>query len=245
MALIGNWGDFTFYVSADQIKTFDSLKWDSAAKYSTHDRHLREPLLEYTGTDVETITFTMFFSVFLGVNPIKEIASLLQAMRRGEVNRLVIGPKAYGTNKWVITKLSNSLKRFDRWGNLLVASVNVTMQSYAVRKGGREMAYIVKAFTPGKLNLAPETLEEEVLQNVAIIVSTPKFSVPLDRGLGLAQRFIDKPIQVAQSILISEVLDAVEEYEPRAEVTNVTFEAGETPGLLVPVLEVNIVDNEE
>ena len=53
------------------------------------------------------------------------------------------------------------------------------------------MAYIVKAFTPGKLNLAPETLEEEVLQNVAIIVSTPKFSVPLDRGLGLAQRFID------------------------------------------------------
>ena len=92
MALIGNWGDFTFYVSADQIKTFDSLKWDSAAKYSTHDRHLREPLLEYTGTDVETITFTMFFSVFLGVNPIKEIASLLQAMRRGEVNRLVIGP---------------------------------------------------------------------------------------------------------------------------------------------------------
>ena len=224
MALIGNWGDFTFYVSADQIKTFDSLKWDSAAKYSTHDRHLREPLLEYTGTDVETITFTMFFSVFLGVNPIKEIASLLQAMRRGEVNRLVIGPKAYGTNKWVITKLSNSLKRFDRWGNLLVASVN---------------------FTPGKLNLAPETLEEEVLQNVAIIVSTPKFSVPLDRGLGLAQRFIDKPIQVAQSILISEVLDAVEEYEPRAEVTNVTFEAGETPGLLVPVLEVNIVDNEE
>lgn len=133
MALIGNWGDFTFYVSADQIKTFDSLKWDSAAKYSTHDRHLREPLLEFTGTDVETITFTMFFSVFLGVNPIKEIANLLQAMRRGEVNRLVIGPKAYGTNKWVITKLSNSLKRFDRWGNLLVASVNVTMQSYAVR----------------------------------------------------------------------------------------------------------------
>ena len=92
MALIGNWGDFTFYVSADQIKTFDSLKWDSAAKYSTHDRHLREPLLEFTGTDVETITFTMFFSEFLGVNPIKEIASLLQAMRRGEVNRLVIGP---------------------------------------------------------------------------------------------------------------------------------------------------------
>lgn len=116
---------------------------------------------------------------------------------------------------------------------------------YVSFSGGKDSTVLVKAFTPGKLNLAPETLEEEVLQNVAIIVSTPKFSVPLDRGLGLAQRFIDKPMQVAQSILISEVLDAVEEYEPRAEVTNVTFEAGETPGLLVPVLEVNIVDNEE
>ena len=73
------------------------------------------------------------------------------------------------------------------------------------------MAYIVKAFTPGKLNLAPETLEEEVLQNVAIIVSTPKFSVPLDRGLGLAQRFIDKPMQVAQSILISISIHALRE----------------------------------
>ena len=34
---------------------------------------------------------------------------------------------------WVITKLSNSLQRYDRGGNLLAASVNVTMQSYSSR----------------------------------------------------------------------------------------------------------------
>ena len=124
MATIGNWGDFTFYVSRSSIKTFDDLKWESSVKYATHERHLKEPLLEFTGQDVESMTFTMFFSAFLGVNPISEVANLLQTMR---------GPKAYGTNKWVITKLSNSLKRYDRWGNLLVASVNVTMQSYSSR----------------------------------------------------------------------------------------------------------------
>lgn len=107
------------------------------------------------------------------------------------------------------------------------------------------MACIVKAFTPGKLNLAPETLEEEVLQNVAIIVSTPKFSVPLDRGLGVGATVHRQADTGCTIYLDFGVLDAVEEYEPRAEVTNVTFEAGETPGLLVPVLEVNIVDNEE
>lgn len=104
------------------------------------------------------------------------------------------------------------------------------------------MAYIVKAYALEKINLAPETTVEEVLQNVSVIISTPKFSVPLDRGMGLAQRFLDKPIQVAQSILISEVMDAIEEYEPRAEVENVTFELGDRPGLLIPVVEVNITD---
>ena len=133
MAVIGTWGDITFAVSRNQIKTLDGLKWDSGAKYSTHDRHLKEPLLEFTGTDVESMTFTMFFSAFLGVNPIAEVSKLLKAMRRGEVHRLVIGPKAYGTNKWVITKLSNSLPRYDNRGNLLVAKVSVTMKSYSGR----------------------------------------------------------------------------------------------------------------
>lgn len=133
MAVIGSWGDFTFYVSRSSIKTFDGLKWDSSVTYQTHERHLKEPLLEFTGQAVESMTFTLFFSVFLGVNPISEVANLLQAMRRGEVHRLVIGPKAYGTNKWVITKLSNSLSRYDNRGNLLAASVSVTMNSYAAR----------------------------------------------------------------------------------------------------------------
>ena len=133
MALIGCWGDITFAVSRNEVKTFTGLKWDSGAKYSTHDRHLKEPLLEYTGREVESMSFSMFFSAFLGVNPITEVAKLLQAMRRGEVHPLIIGPKAYGTNKWVITKVSTSLDRYDNRGNLLVSKVSVTMKSYSSR----------------------------------------------------------------------------------------------------------------
>ncbi len=106
------------------------------------------------------------------------------------------------------------------------------------------MAYVVTAFSLKKINLAPESTVEEVLQNVAMIISTPKFSVPLDRGFGLAQRFIDKPIQTAQPILISEVLDAIEEYEPRADVENVSFVLGGNPGKMIPIVEVNIIDGE-
>ena len=106
------------------------------------------------------------------------------------------------------------------------------------------MAYIVKAESPYTINLAPETTQEEILQNVAVILSTPKFSVPLDRGLGMAQRFLDKPIQAAQSIMVSEVLEAIEQYEPRVQVDNVTFELGKCPGALIPIVEVSIIDDE-
>ena len=61
MALIGCWGDITFAVSRNEVKTFTGLKWDSGAKYSTHDRHLKEPLLEYTGREVETFVITHLF----------------------------------------------------------------------------------------------------------------------------------------------------------------------------------------
>lgn len=43
MALIGSWGDFTFEVSRESVKTFTGLKWDSSVKYATHDRHLKCP----------------------------------------------------------------------------------------------------------------------------------------------------------------------------------------------------------
>lgn len=104
------------------------------------------------------------------------------------------------------------------------------------------MSYVVKAYEPGKINLAPKTIEEEILQNVAMIISTPKFSVPLDRDFGISQRFVDMPIQTARAVLISEVLDAVERSEPRVKVKSVTFELGNIPGKLNPIVEVNIIE---
>ena len=108
------------------------------------------------------------------------------------------------------------------------------------------MGYIVKAYAAKKINLAPETTVEEVLQNVATIISTPKYTVPLDRGFGLSQRFVDMPMPTAQAILVSEVFDAIEKYEPRAEVVEVTFEQDDaTPGKLIPRVEVNIIGDNE
>ena len=47
--------------------------------------------------------------------------------------RFVIGTKAYGHYKWVITKTSKDLERYDGKGNLLVAKVNITLKEYVNR----------------------------------------------------------------------------------------------------------------
>lgn len=133
MATIGTLGDIVFSVSRSKVSTFDGMKWDSSAKYATHDRHLKDVLLEYTGTDADKISFSMYFSAFLGINPIEEITKLLKAERSGQVMRLVIGSRVYGKNKWVIDKTSKDLERFDNKGNLLIAKVNVSLIAYAER----------------------------------------------------------------------------------------------------------------
>ena len=133
MATIGTLGNIVFSVSRNRVNTFDRLKWESSAQYATHNRHLRDVLLEYTGTDADKISFSMYFSVFLGINPMTEITKLLNAERSGQVMRLVIGNKAYGKHRWVITGTSKDLERFDNRGNLLIASVNVSLMAYAGR----------------------------------------------------------------------------------------------------------------
>lgn len=129
MATIAALGEITFSVSKKAIKTFSNMKWDSSVQYASHARHLLTPKIEYTGANSDTITFNMYFSVFTGINPEKEIENLLEAERKGKIMRLVIGNKIYG-EKWVITKTSKALERFDKKGNLLVAKINISLLAY-------------------------------------------------------------------------------------------------------------------
>ena len=102
------------------------------------------------------------------------------------------------------------------------------------------MNYTVTANEQKKINLAPKTEAEEILQNVHMIISTTQFSVPFNREFGLSSKFLDKPTPIAKAMIIAEVMDAIEKYEPRATVESVTFKENETPGVLIPRVEVKI-----
>lgn len=133
MAAIGTFAGVVFSVSDKTVKTFNNMKWHISGNYAEHDRHMRRDLLEFLGPELETISFEMDLSVFLGVNPLTEIKKLRTIVQTGKTDRLVIGGQVYGAYKWVMTDLSTEMKRFDKKGNLLSAKANVSMKEYAKR----------------------------------------------------------------------------------------------------------------
>lgn len=91
-----------------------------------------------------------------------------------------------------------------------------------------------------KINFHPATRVEEIEQNVNCIIDTVMGTVPLYRTFGLDTPQ-DVPVPFLESQLTIRVTEAIQEYEPRVEVTKVIVETGEN-GKASPRVEYNIVE---
>ena len=62
----------------------------------------------------------------------------------------------------------------------------------------------------------------------------------MDREFGITSTLIDEPVNIAKAKISSEIIEAVRKYEPRARVTEVSFEGSEgehlTPHVKVRIL---------
>lgn len=73
------------------------------------------------------------------------------------------------------------------------------------------------------MNLFEIDENAEIRRNVEFLLSTYKYSCPMYRNFGLAAIFIDKPNARAESIARDEIEQAIKEYEPRAEIDEISF----------------------
>ncbi len=92
------------------------------------------------------------------------------------------------------------------------------------------------------VDFAPEGVME-ILQNVRTILATRKGSVPLDRDFGISWDNVDQSLPAAKMLMRSEVIDAIERYEPRVRVESVEFLTDTEramEGVLRPVVTVSI-----
>lgn len=71
--------------------------------------------------------------------------------------------------------------------------------------------------------MGDEALEREIARNVRTILTTPVGTCPLYRDFGIDATMLDKPMDVAKNLYAVAVMDAVERFEPRVRVQEVTF----------------------
>ena len=102
------------------------------------------------------------------------------------------------------------------------------------------MSYSVST-TNAAISLNESNRVKSVLQNISMILRTRQGTVPMYREFGLPMDFLDKPVPAALPILIIEVKEAIERFEPRAEFVSAKFTYSDT-GELMPEIEVNITD---
>lgn len=105
------------------------------------------------------------------------------------------------------------------------------------------MIYDVLAQPVQGIDFAPASEAAEILQNLRTIITTTKYSVPLDRDFGFNADMLDKPMNVAQAQLQSEIIMAIKRYEPRVTVTSISF-TGTDDGRLIPKVQVMIKNDE-
>lgn len=99
------------------------------------------------------------------------------------------------------------------------------------------------AMQTAAIDFAPANDYAEILQNIRTILATPIYSVPLDRAFGVDMSYLDRPMVEAQSAMASEIVTAIRRYEPRAEVSEITWEATDD-GVLRPKVKVILSDSD-
>lgn len=97
--------------------------------------------------------------------------------------------------------------------------------------------------TDGALRLGESDTVRSILQRIEIILSTGRGSVPNYREFGVDMELLDLPIPAAEQRIRIDRREAIERWEPRAKVVDITFSRDEAQlGKLIPIVEVEIVE---
>lgn len=85
------------------------------------------------------------------------------------------------------------------------------------------MNYTINSADNYTLTLVQTKETASILQNIALLLNTKRGTMPMYRDFGLPMEFVDKPIDVAETLAYLEISDAIEKFEPRATLKDVTL----------------------
>lgn len=132
MAQIGKLGNLvTFKTSDKKILTYKDYNRQVSARWAKHDRIGRRPKAEFLGKEQGEVSFAIELDASLGVKPWKVMHKMRVATARGKVYTLVVGKHRVGNRKWYIESMSEMHNIVMDKGEIVSATVELTLKEYA------------------------------------------------------------------------------------------------------------------
>lgn len=128
--MVGKYGDIVFETNDKRILAFNNFTQNVSGRWSSHAVIGKKEKSEFNGPGKRKVTFKMTFCAELGIRPRDMLKKLEDIVENGKVDYLVIGGKAVGENRFVVTSLSETWNTVYSGGELAKASVSVTLEEY-------------------------------------------------------------------------------------------------------------------
>lgn len=91
------------------------------------------------------------------------------------------------------------------------------------------------------IDFAPASIAAEVAQNVRTFLRTVRYETPLQRRFGVSFDTIDEPLNTElEADFSAEIIDGLREWEPRAEVNDITYEYDVQEARWIPMLDITV-----
>ena len=130
MAKMGNWGSYLKFETSDKrILTFSGFKRDVSARMVTHVPIGGNPLIEFLGSELQNITFTVTVNASRGMSPRKFEKKLINCIKSGKIAPLVVGKRNI-CSKAMLVGISEAFGVVLKRGELYTAQFDITMTEY-------------------------------------------------------------------------------------------------------------------
>ena len=128
--MIGYFGKIIFETSDKRILTFTDFKYSAQNRTEKHSVIGSKPITEFIGPELDSVSFTVNLNGSWGVKPRYEIERWLDLVNNGTADMLVIGSKALGRDKWIVTQVGSAWNTIFKGGELYSASIDITLEEY-------------------------------------------------------------------------------------------------------------------
>ena len=128
---IGNLGNSIIFETNDKkILTFNGFTKKVSGNWAKHNIIGKKALSEFASPGLDQVSFTMILDARLGVRPRELIEKIENMVSSGKVEKMVIGGKAVGKNKWKILNISETWDLIYSGGELAKATISLTLEEY-------------------------------------------------------------------------------------------------------------------